>query len=60
MTTLQLLSDMPDEIESQRDCEAVTFTVLTAPACSLEVRGLEVTYRRENGWRIEELAESKA
>jgi hypothetical protein len=50
--TLPLYRDLPELIEP-RDCLSVIYTCLNAPACSKDVRGFEVEYSRENGWRKE-------
>jgi len=50
--TLPLYSDLPDTI-APRDCIAVVYSCLSAPACSPNVRGLEVIYSAANGWRKE-------
>ncbi len=59
MTTLRLLRDVPASIEPL-DCLAVRYTVLTAPACSIEAKGLEVEYAAPD-WvlRVNSLTEGK-
>lgn len=49
---LSQLKDMPLSIPPA-SCEAITYTVLTAPACSPEVRALEVRYSSGNNWQME-------
>ena len=51
--TIPLLRDLPDRIPPLPGCDALIVTCLTAPAETIDARGLEVQYRGSNDWRKE-------